>query len=80
MEQYDRVLHIAGMRCGDCVRKVAEALLGVEGVADAEVSLEDGRAEVLLSELGPASEQALIEAVDESGFTVERLEPGPAAA
>ncbi len=39
-------LLIAGMTCANCARHVTEALQGVAGVANADVSLQDGPARV----------------------------------
>ena len=39
-------LNVSGMSCGHCVDTVRSALAAVLGVADAEVSLADGRARV----------------------------------
>ena len=37
-------LHIDGMTCGGCVKSVTRILTGIEGVAKAEVSLENKNA------------------------------------
>lgn len=74
MNTNEAVLQITGMKCGECVRRVAESLLGVEGVDDAEVDLETGSARVRLSEGSPASQGDLIKAVDEAGYAVDRIE------
>lgn len=58
-------LKIEGMSCNNCVRHVAEALKNVEGVEKVEVSLQEGRAEVI----GTAPVEKLIEAVQEEGYT-----------
>ena len=41
-------LNIDGMTCNGCVASVTKILQGVDGVASAEVSLADKRAEVAL--------------------------------
>ncbi len=60
-------LAIDGMTCAHCKMTVTNALMGVDGVADATVSLEDARAVV---EFDPAraSVEALVHAVDEEGY------------
>lgn len=61
-------LKISGMRCNGCVTSVERALAEISGVTEAKVSLEDGQARVR----GRAfSEEAVAEAVDSLGFTVE---------
>jgi copper chaperone len=63
-------LRVTGMSCGHCVRAVAEALEGLEGVTKAKVTLEGGRAEVEHdAERAPAS--ALVAAVREEGYEAE---------
>ena len=39
-------LHIDGMTCGGCVKSATNALLAVNGVAEARVSLENKNAEI----------------------------------
>ena len=61
-------LKVSGMRCNGCVQSLQRALAELSGVTEAEVSLEDGHARVR----GRAfSEEAVAEAVDSLGFTVE---------
>lgn len=62
------VLKIEGMSCEHCVRHVRDALLGLEGVTDAEVSLDGGFAAVEHSEDVTAAEMA--EAVKDAGYDV----------
>ena len=60
-------LHIDGMTCGGCVKSVTRILTGIDGVAKAEVSLENKNAVI---EFDPAKTNpaALIEAVEDGGF------------
>ncbi|MFP4607892.1 MAG: heavy-metal-associated domain-containing protein [Thiohalospira sp.] len=60
-------LKVTGMTCGHCVNAVKEALEEVEGVESAEVSLEEGKAEVT----GTADPSALLKAVAEEGYQAE---------
>jgi len=53
-----------------CQTAVQEALSGVEGVAEAAVDLEGGRATVVFDE-GATSLDALRTAVEDAGFDVE---------
>jgi len=61
---------VGGMSCGMCQTAVQEALSGVEGVAEAAVDLEGGRATVVFDE-GATSLDALRTAVEDAGFDVE---------
>ena len=61
-------LRIRGMRCNGCVQSLQRALSEVSGVTKAEVSLEDGIARVRGRGF---SEEAVAEAVDSLGFSVE---------
>ena len=60
-------LNIGGMTCGGCVKSVTRILENTEGVAKAEVSLENKHAVI---EFDPAKTNpaALIEAVEDGGF------------
>ncbi|MGH7556223.1 MAG: heavy-metal-associated domain-containing protein [Gemmatimonadota bacterium] len=64
MARYD--LEVEGMTCEHCAEKVRRALVGVEGVREAKVSLDEGRAQVRTS--GPTTIDALAEAVREAGY------------
>ena len=61
---------VGGMSCGMCQSAVQEALSGVEGVAEAAVDLEGGRATVVFDE-GATSLDALRAAVEDAGFDAE---------
>ena len=60
-------LHIDGMTCGGCVKSVTRILTGIDGVAKAEVSLENKNAVI---EFDPAKTNAaaLIDAVEDGGY------------
>ena len=62
-------LEITGMSCGHCVSHVKSALEGVEGVSQADVSLENHEAEVTLSD--PVVDADLIAAVEAAGYQAE---------
>ena len=61
---------VGGMSCGMCQSAVQEALSGVEGVAEAAVDLEAGRATVVFDEEA-TNLDALRTAVEDAGFDVE---------
>ena len=64
-----RNLKISGMSCGHCVGHVKSALEGIEGVSQADVSLENHQAEVTLS--GEVVDADLISAVEAAGYQAE---------
>lgn len=59
-------LEVTGMKCGGCANAVASALSGVEGVRRVEVSLDDGRAELVADDGLAAGD--LVAAVEEAGY------------
>ena len=61
-----KTISIEGMRCMHCVASVKSALEALEGVTSVEVNLEAKNAVVE----GTASEAALKEAVENTGFDV----------
>jgi copper chaperone CopZ len=63
------VLNIKGMTCGGCASKVKGALSACEGVKDAQVSYQDGKAIVHVED-GSADTHVLIEAVKKLGYKV----------
>ncbi|GAB7538572.1 heavy metal translocating P-type ATPase [Burkholderia sp. 3C] len=67
-------LHVSGMTCGGCARRVEKALAQVPGVAQATVDLAASQATV---ELAPGAEtdiQALIDAATAAGYPAERID------
>ena len=58
------ILNVTNMKCGGCVASVEKALLAVEGVESAEVSLDDANAKVT----GSAALQDLLNASTDAGF------------
>ena len=62
-------LKISGMTCGHCVSHVKSALEGMEGVSEADVSLENNEAEVTLS--GEVIDADLVAAVEAAGYQAE---------
>ena len=60
-------LNIDGMSCGGCVKSVTRILADIDGVAKAEVSLENKNAVI---EFDPAktNAEALIDALEDGGY------------
>ena len=60
-------LNIGGMTCGGCVKSVTRILENTQGVAKAEVSLDNKNA---IIEFDPAktNPEALIEAIEDGGY------------
>lgn len=56
-------LNVEGMTCEICVAKVHDALMGVQGVAAADVVLKDNKAYITLADTNPAKVEDLIAAV-----------------
>ncbi len=63
-------LKVTGMSCGHCVMAVTKALKSVQGVQDAQVDLQAGRALVQYDE-SQASPHDLTAAVAEEGYSAE---------
>lgn len=59
-------LDVEGMKCEGCENAVDSALSGVEGVRRADVSHEDGRAELVLDDDVPP--ETLLTAVEDAGY------------
>jgi len=62
-------LKITGMTCNHCVMHTKKALEAVEGVENAEVTLEPGAAKIT----GSADVNDLIRAVKDAGYTAETV-------
>lgn len=67
-KQMVKVLDIEGMMCAHCQAHVKEALEGLEGVTQVEVSLEDKQASVTMTQ--EISDESLTEAVTKAGYKV----------
>ena len=65
----NKKLEITGMSCGHCVSHVKSALEAIEGVSEADVSLENHKAEVTLSDA--VINQDLVAAVEAAGYQAE---------
>lgn len=63
---------ITGMTCGHCVKRVENALLSVEGVVSALVSLEDKSASIETNH--EIEDQHIREVIDDAGYDVEGIQ------
>lgn len=63
-----RMLCVEGMMCPKCVAHVTEALEELSGVASVEVSLDEKRATITLTEESLATDKELVKAVVEAGY------------
>jgi P-type Cu+ transporter len=68
-ESTDLTVH--GMTCSNCVRHVREAIQEVEGVRNATVSLDVGRATVKWSPNASPNPDAVVRAVKQAGYAAE---------
>jgi mercuric reductase len=73
-----QTLRISGMTCHHCVTSIEEALSGVAGVVKAEVSYDQGTAQIEIK--GNLDSSKLIDAVKAKGFGANLLEQGSALA
>lgn len=64
------ILHIEGMSCEHCAKRVTEALKAVKGVKKAEVHLETKSADVTYIP-SKTRREAMILAVQEAGYEAE---------
>lgn len=68
-------LHVTGMSCANCARRVAQAIKSVPGVIDALVELEQAQATVLWAEDANQNVKAVIEAIIQAGYSAKVVEP-----
>ncbi|KAG8466149.1 hypothetical protein KFE25_001905 [Diacronema lutheri] len=71
------LLRVDGMTCGHCTGRVQRALRAVDGVVDADVTLDGGGTATVT---GCAAAEALIAAVSRVGFDAQLAGPPPLAA
>lgn len=67
-----KTVKIEGMSCGHCTARVSAALMGLDGVENAEMSLENKTAVLTLSK--DISDDVIRETVDDTGFDVVGIE------
>ena len=60
------LLHVEGMACSSCAERVEKAIRATQGVASANVDLEQKRAEVTFS--GTPDIDAVITAISKAGY------------
>lgn len=65
----EKILKVEGMSCMHCVAHVKEALEKLEGVREADVKLEEKRAEVKMDK--EVSDDALVKAVEGAGYSAK---------
>ena len=65
----NKKLEISGMSCGHCVSHVKSALEGIEGVSQADVSLENHEADLTMSD--QVIDADLVAAVEAAGYHAE---------
>ena len=65
----EKILKVEGMSCMHCVAHVKEALEKLEGVREADVKLEEKRAEVKLDK--EVSDDSLVKAVEGAGYSAK---------
>ncbi|WP_298038517.1 heavy-metal-associated domain-containing protein [uncultured Microbacterium sp.] len=65
------VFLVTGMTCGHCEMSVREEVSEIDGVEGVEVSAQDGR--LIITASAPVSDEAVIAAVDEAGYTAARI-------
>lgn len=61
---------VTGMSCGHCENAVREEVSGIDGVTGIEVSADTGR--LVVTSEQPVDDQAVIDAVDEAGYSATR--------
>ena len=67
-----KTVKIEGMSCSHCTARVAAALMGLDGVENAEMSLENKIAVLTLSK--DVSDDVIRGTVDDTGFDVVGIE------
>jgi copper chaperone CopZ len=67
-------LWVRGMGCPQCANNVDLQLLKIGGVEKVFVDLGSGRVLVRLSSAQPPTREQLAKAIDDSGFTLDRIE------
>lgn len=68
-DSMEKILNVEGMSCMHCVAHVKEALEKLEGVREADVKLEEKRAEVKMDK--EVSDDSLIKAVEGAGYSAK---------
>ena len=71
-KRMEKTLHIEGMMCTHCEKRVKKALEGVDGVTIADVNFKEGTAVVTLNK--EVSDEALKKAVEDQDYPVTKIE------
>jgi len=67
-------LWVKGLACPFCVHNIDGPLAEIEGVERVHIDLPTGKVRVALAADHPATRQQLVDAIDDSGFTLDRIE------
>lgn len=65
-------LHISGMTCQHCVRRVEKALQELDGLSVEQIDLETGTA--LIDLAAPLDDQLLSRTVEDAGYQLTEIE------
>ena len=68
-DSMERILKVEGMSCNHCVASVKKALEGIDGVREADVSLEDKSARIELDK--DLADESLVKAVEDAGYSAK---------
>lgn len=68
-DNMEKILNVEGMSCNHCTATVKKALEGLDGVKEADVSLEGKNAKVELDK--DVADEALVKAVEDAGFSAK---------
>ena len=68
-DSMEKILNVEGMSCNHCTASVKKALEGLDGVKEADVSLEEKNAKVGLDK--DVADEALVKAVEDAGYTAK---------
>ena len=68
-DNMEKILNVEGMSCNHCTASVKKALEGLDGVKEADVSLEEKNAKVELDK--DVADEALVKAVEDAGYTAK---------
>lgn len=68
-DNMEKILNVEGMSCNHCTASVRKALEGLDGVKEADVSLEEKNARVELDK--DVADEALVKAVEDAGYTAK---------
>ena len=68
-DNMEKILNVEGMSCNHCTATVKKALEGIDGVKEADVSLEEKNAKVELDK--DVADEALVKAVEDAGYSAK---------